>query len=202
MALPQTVTLVSADEYLAQEVLADDKHEYVDGVVVSMSGGSIKHSRIKTDLARIVGSQLAGGQCEVFDSDLRVRVDANFYTYPDVTVVCGEAVLAPDGFDNLVNPTAIFEVLSASTEARDRGEKWIRYRQIPSLQHYVLVSQSQPQIEVFTRSGDVWTFTDASGLDASLHLETIGVALALDEVYGRVTFEEDESTGLVGEPRG
>lgn len=200
MALPQTVTFVTPEEYLAQEVLADDRHEYIDGVVVAMSGGSIKHSRIKTDIARIAGSQLAGRDCEVFDSDLRVRVDAGRYAYPDVIVVCGRAELAPDGHDNLINPTTIVEVLSPSTEARDRGEKWSRYRQIPSLQQYVLVSQSRPWIEVFTRNGDVWTYTDAQGLESSLHLEAIGVTLALGEVYGRVTFEEEASNGLIGEP--
>lgn len=200
MALPQAVTFVTPEEYLAQEALSDERHEYIDGAVVAMSGGSIKHSRIKTDIARIAGSQLADGDCEVFDSDMRVRVDAGRYAYPDVIVVCGAAELAPDGYDNLVNPTAIFEVLSPSTEARDRGEKWSRYRQIPSLQQYILVSQSRPWIEVFTRSGDVWTYTDAQGLDAALTLAAIGVTLALGEVYGRVTFEDDGSTGRIGEP--
>jgi Uma2 family endonuclease len=202
MALPQTVTLVTAEEYLAQEVLAEYKHAYIDGVVIAMSGGSIQHSRIKTDLAMAIGRQLAGSDCEVFDSDLRVRVDARFYTYPDLIVVCGEAQLAPDGFDNLTNPTVLFEVLSPSTEAHDRGVKWSRYRQIPSLQQYVLVSQDKPLIEAYARSGDVWTYTDANGLDAAIELVAIGVTLALGDVYARVTFEEDRSTGLNGEPRG
>lgn len=200
MALPQTVTLVTPEAYLADEVLAEFKHAYVDGMVVAMSGGSLQHTRIKTDLALAVGRQLAGSGCEVFDSDLRVRVDERFYTYPDLVVVCGAVQLAPDGFDNVTNPTALFEVLSPSTEAYDRGLKWTRYRQMPSLQHFVLVDQHRPIIEVYARSGDVWTYTTAEGRDAAVHLAAIGVTLALGDVYARVTFDEDRAEGLIGEP--
>jgi Uma2 family endonuclease len=110
------------------------------------------------------------------------------YAYPDLTVVCGESRFEDAEQDTLLNPTVIFEVLSPSTEARDRGEKWGRYRQMPSLQQYVLVSQSQPLVEVFTRSGDVWTFHDARGLDKAVDLSSIGVALPLAEIYARVVF--------------
>lgn len=205
MALPQTVTdeppTLTPDEYLAQEQVAEFKHEYIDGVVVAMSGGSRFHSSIIMDLGLSVGAQLRGGECQPFESNLRVRAGADQYLYPDLTVVCGQPLYSDDGYDNLLNPTVVFEVLSPSTEARDRTDKWLRYRQIPSLQQYVLVSQSRPWIEVFTRSGDVWTYTDAQGLDAALPLAAIGVTLALGEVYGRVTFEDDESTGRIGESR-
>lgn len=205
MALPQTVSVEppasTPEEYLEQEALAEYKHEYIDGVVVAMSGGSHFHSCIIMDLGVSVVGHLRGRGCQAYESNLRVRAGASHYLYPDLTVVCGEPRFSEDGFDNFLNPTALFEVLSPSTEARDRGLKWYRYQQIPSLQQYVLVSQDRPLIEVYTRSGDVWTYTYAEGLDASIHLEAIGVTLALGDVYGRVTFEEDESTGLVEEPR-
>lgn len=201
MALPQTIDLVTPEAYLALESQAAFKSEYIDGVVVAMSGGSIRHTRIKTDLARAVGSQLAGTPCEVFDSDLRVRVDTGRYTYPDLTVVCGESRLADDGFDNLTNPTVVFEVLSPSTEAHDRGEKWSRYRRMPSLRQYVLVSQALPLVELYTREGDAWTFTEAAGLDATIRLDAIDVTLALAEVYGRVTFDDRDDAVAHGEPR-
>ncbi|MCC7018501.1 MAG: Uma2 family endonuclease [Ardenticatenales bacterium] len=200
MAIPQTVTLLTPEEYLAEEALAEFKHEYMDGVVVAMSGGSRYHSCVIMDLGSMVNGQLRGSDCQPFESNLRVRTDANHFVYPDVTVVCGETQFSDDGYDNLLNPTVIFEVLSPSTEAHDRGAKWFRYRQMPSLQQYVLVSQDRPQIEVFTRNGDVWTYIDVQGLDASLQLDAIGVTLALGDVYARVKFDEDRAVGLIGEP--
>jgi len=188
MAIPQlTPRRFTPEEYLTLERQAECKSEYIDGYVYAMGGGSPNHSRLKLDLGGIVRAQLLGGPCEPFDSDLMVRVDPGRYTYPDLTVVCGEGLFEDD---LLLNPTVIFEVLSPSTESSDRGEKWVRYRRMPSLQQFVLVSQKQPLVEVYTRSGDVWTFTDARGLDASIHLETIGCTLELGEVYARISFEE------------
>jgi len=196
VALSQDVPFVSPEEYLAVERLAELKHEYIDGVVVAMGGGSRNHSRIKVNLTALVHAQTAARGCEAFDSDLRVRVDSSRYTYPDLVVVCGESRFADPESDTLLNPTGIFEVLSPATEAYDRGEKWARYRQMPSLQQYVLVSQDQPLVEVFTRAGEVWLFGDARGLDAVLELEAIGVRLALGDVYSRVGFGEGEGDAV------
>jgi Uma2 family endonuclease len=189
LALPAHLPTHSPEAYLALDRQAEFKSEYVDGYIVAMTGGSANHSRLKFDLARIVGTQLLGRPCEPFDSDLRLRVDPNRYTYPDMMVVCGESQFEDTTNDTLLNPTVIFEVLSPSTEAHDRGEKWGRYRQMATLQQYVLVSQDQPLVEVFTRTGDVWTFSDARGLDAAISLESIGVMLALDAVYARIAFD-------------
>lgn len=189
MAMPDTVVTWRPEEYVALERRSETKSEYVDGAIVAMTGGSVEHSRIKFDLARILGSQLAAGSCQGYDSDLRICVDPMRYAYPDLTVVCGESRFEDAENDTLLNPTVIFEVLSPSTEAHDRGEKWGRYRQMPSLQQYVLVSQSQPLVEVFTRTGDLWTFRDARGLDGSINFASIGVTLPLAEVYTRVTFD-------------
>jgi Uma2 family endonuclease len=170
------------EEYLALEREATYRSEYIDGYIYAMSGGTPEHSLIKVDLGLVVRLQLRGGPCKTYDSDMQVRVDAGLYTYPDLTVACGD--IAFDDHNNLLNPIAIFEVLSPSTEAYDRGEKFNRYQGIASLRQYVLVNQSTPRIEVFTREpGDVWTFSRASGLDASIRLESIGCELALRDVY-------------------
>lgn len=191
MALSQDVPFVSPEDYLSVERLAEARHEYIDGVVVAMGGGSRNHSRIKVNLTALVHGQMAGGRCEAFDSDLRVRVDAKRYTYPDLVVACGERRFADSELDTLLNPTVIFEVLSPSTEAHDRGEKWARYRQMPSLRQYVLVSQDRPLVEVFTRAGDVWLFDAVDGLDGTVELAAIDVTVALADVYARVEFGRD-----------
>jgi Uma2 family endonuclease len=188
LALSHHLPLVSPEAYLDAERAASERHEYIDGAVIAMSGGSRDHSRIKVDLTTLLSAQMGSRDCEVFDSDLRVRVDPGRYTYPDLSVVCGESRFADDQADTLLNPTVIVEVLSPATEAHDRGEKWSRYRQMPSLQAYVLVSQDRPLIEVFARTGDVWIFADARGLDGVIELEAIGVRLALREAYARVAF--------------
>lgn len=192
MAMPATIPRYSPEEYLTLERAADYKSEYLDGHIYAMSGGSAQHSRIKVDLLAAVVAQVGGTRCEVFDSDMRVQVSENMYTYPDLTVVCGESRFSGAEHDVLLNPTVIFEVLSPSSEAYDRGEKWARYRRMPSLQLYVLVSQSKPLIEVFARAGDTWIFADAGGLDADLRLDPIPCTIDLGAVYARIHFEPDE----------
>lgn len=108
----------TAEEYLVFERAAGTRHEFVDGDIVAMTGDSPRHSRVKFNLARAIGNQLVGGPCDGYDSDLLVRVDPGRYAYSDLTVVCGEARFEGDA---LANPTVIFEVLSRSTEATDRG---------------------------------------------------------------------------------
>jgi Uma2 family endonuclease len=178
---------MSPKSYLSLDRVAERKSEYLDGQMVAMSGGSRDHSRIKLDLAWLVRGQLDDTACEPFGSDLRVRVDADRYAYPDLSVVCGESRFEDEHSDILINPTLIVEVLSPSTEALDRGEKWGRYRRMPSLRQYVLISQDRPLVEVFTRAGDVWTFHDTRGLDAEIRMEAIGVVLRLADLYARVS---------------
>ena len=192
--MPAVLPRYTPEEYLALERAAEYKSEYIDGHIYAMSGGTKRHSLIKVALVRLIDTHLLDSHCATLDSDMRVRVDPSLYTNPDLTVVCGEPEVEDVEDDTLLNPTAIFEVLSPSTEAYDRGEKWARYRRMPSLKQYVLVSQDKPRIEVYTRQGDVWTFSDAGGLDASIHLESIGCTLALAEVYRRV------GGGAGGEP--
>jgi Uma2 family endonuclease len=177
------------EEYLALERNAETKSEYIDGCIVAMAGGSKRHSRIAFDVAKSLDRQLADGPCEVHGSDLRVENAATGrYTYPDVSVLCGAASIDDDFEDTLQNPTLIVEVLSPSTEAYDRGDKFADYRRIPSLQEYVLVAQDHPSVEHYLRQGEQWLLTAVTDLDAMVTLPTIGCTLPLSEVYRRVQF--------------
>ncbi len=190
MAIPADVRVdYTPEEYLALEREAEFKSEYIDGEIIAMSGGSSRHSLLKVALTRIVDTQLLGKPCMTFDSDLRVYVDARMYTYPDLSVGCPELEFDSDVGDNFQNPIVIVEVLSPSTEKLDRRTKFRRYRLMSSLKQYVLVSQDAPYVEVFTREGDMWTYTDFAGLDARVHLASIDCTIVLADLYSRVRFE-------------
>jgi Uma2 family endonuclease len=191
----QTQPRISPAEYLAAERAGDTKHEYLAGEVFAMVGASRQHVRIVTNLVRELSLQLKGRPCQVYASDLRVLVEAaDLYTYPDVVVVCGEERLSDHHFDTLLNPTVVFEVLSPSTEAYDRGEKFAHYRRLESLTDYLLVSQTRRRIEHFHRESDGrWTLAEAAGPEAALDVPSIGCRLALAEVYDKV--ERDATAG-------
>jgi Uma2 family endonuclease len=178
------------EQYLAMERAATYKSEYVAGEIIAMAGSSPRHSRICINLTVQVETQVAALGCETYDSNLRVNIGAA-YLYPDLTVACGKAEFVNDGqLDNLTNPTVIFEVLSKTTEADDRGEKFARYGKIKSLVAYVLVSQTKPRIEVFQRLPDgSWRLTTFEGLDAKVELPGINCILVLSDVYNRVEFD-------------
>jgi Uma2 family endonuclease len=197
MALPKyesPETPISEEEYLEFEDSSEFRHEYANGQIFAMTGGSVTHSRIKTDATLSLGAQLAGSDCEVISGDLRVKVESRHsYRYPDVLVFCGGEDLVDDRTDTIRNPVLIVEVLSPSTQAIDRNEKFFEYRQIPSLQEYILISQDSPRVERFLRqeSGE-WLFVEVLGLDGVLDLPSIGCKLALADVYRRVTFEDED----------
>lgn len=182
----------SVEEYLRQERDAIDKHEYRDGHVVAMAGGSPDHSLIIANVIGETRNRLDGKPRRVYDSNLRVRAaGTSLYTYPDVSIICGQVELDPDDSlgQTVLNPTAVMEVLSPSTEAYDRGEKFERYRRIPSLREYVLITQSAPRIEMFFRREDgSWLFHAYTGLDAVTRLRCVEIDLPLAEVYEGITF--------------
>jgi Uma2 family endonuclease len=202
---PYTSTTV--DEYLRLERLAEERHEYLDGMIYAMAGESPDHGRICVNLTMSLGAQLRRAGCEVFSKDLKVRCGPlprtqrsrrGLFAYPDLVVVCGALEFHDQAQEVLINPTVIIEVLSLSTEAFDRGEKFRRYRTwLPTFTDYVLVAQDQPVIEHYHRGEDgLWTLRTLEGLEAQLHLETIGCTVALAEVYERVAFSsslEEES---------
>lgn len=187
-------------EYLAFDRASEIKHELIQGYVYAMTGGSENHSLIAVNTSTSLRIQVRGRSCKVYNSDMRVQIDTDTYTYPDITVVCGESRLADRERETLLNPTLIIEVLSPSTERYDRGRKFQFYRQIESLRTYVLIAQDSPRIEWYVRDDDGrWQFNDAAGMDAHVDLSSIGCTLALAEVYEQVSFPDrpDDGRGSV-----
>jgi len=183
------VTKVTEEQYLAMDRAAEFRSEFLDGEIIAMSGGSVRHSRLKLNLGGEFRTALRGTSCEAFDSDVRVRVSARTYTYPDLTVVCGKLMLADERQDVVLNPKVIFEVLSPSTEHFDRGIKLRRYREIESLTDYILVAQDQIRIEQYTRGdANTWTLHDYQRAEDVLQIPSIGVSVPLVAIYERIEF--------------
>jgi Uma2 family endonuclease len=183
---------MTAEEYLALDRAAEFPSEFLDGEIIAMSGGSPRHSRLKVRLVMEVGTALRGTSCELFGSDLRLRVSSRMYTYPDLTVVCGDLMLVDEREDILLNPTVIFEVLSPSTEYYDRGVKFQHYRGIESLPDYILVAQDQLRIEQYTRGdANTWTLRDYQRSSDVLLIASIGVSLPLAAIYERIEFSAE-----------
>lgn len=190
MAVP--IPKLTPEEYLKIERAAEYKSEYYRGEMFAMAGGSTGHSGLAAQLIGLLLNRLRGKGCKVYTSDLKVRTQSSgLYTYPDVSVVCGKPVLADDENDVLVNPRVIFEVLSPSTEAKDRGFKFQQYKQIETLEAYVLVSQREFLVERFSRAaGGAWTvYAEVRGMDAVLTLKSLGIEIPLAEIYQDVEFE-------------
>jgi Uma2 family endonuclease len=177
------------EEYLALERAAEYRSEYLDGEIFAMAGASQAHNLIAGNIFWHLKSQFRGRPCQAYMSDMRVRVTPNrMYTYPDVVAVCGPQEFADDQVDTLLNPTAVFEVLSPSTEAYDRGEKFARYWRLASLTDYVLVAQDQMRVEHYTRQDDGWFVTAAGSLDEIVRLDAINATLTLRAIYEDVEF--------------
>lgn len=188
-ALSQPQRFMTETEYLAFERASERRHEFCAGEIFAMTGASEAHNLIAANVLVSLRNQLRGRPCRVYIADMRLKVTATgLYTYPDISVVCGEARFADDAFDTLLNPTVIVEVLSPSTEAYDRGRKFQQYRQLETLREYLLIAQNSPRIERYARQGDAWLLSDIFVPDAVLELPVIGCALALADVYEQVTF--------------
>ncbi len=181
---------LTASEYLAIERTASFKSEFHDGEMFAMAGASREHNAIKDNIIVELGIQLRGGGCRTFSSDQRVRVEATgLYSYPDIVLLCGKGEYDPLDRDTLVNPTAIVEVLSPTTEAYDRGAKFRQYREIRTLQEYILVSQVEPVVERFTREPDgIWSMATFVGRDAVLELICVPVRVPLAEIFRGIEF--------------
>ncbi|HWN42331.1 MAG TPA: Uma2 family endonuclease [Thermoanaerobaculia bacterium] len=176
------------EEYLARERQAESRNEYLHGEIFAMTGASRRHNRIVLNTAISLDSQLRGKGCEVFASEMRVRVPAmDLYTYPDLAVACGEPRFEDGEVDTLLNPVLIVEVLSKSTESYDRGIKFSYYRALPSLAEYLLLSQDRAHAEHFVReASDRWVLTETDDPAKTLELPSVGCTLALSDVYDRV----------------
>ncbi|MFV8755634.1 Uma2 family endonuclease [Nannocystaceae bacterium ST9] len=179
------------DTYLAFERGADEKHELWDGEVYAMGGASLAHNWIVGNLVHQLGNALEGSGCKALPSDLRVRItSSDRYVYPDVTIVCGSPELEGDA-DVLLNPRTIVEVLSPSTAAFDRGDKFAGYRSIPSVREVLFVSQEQRHVESYTRQADgSWVLREYRGDDA-LPLESLAAPLPLARIYAGVALSSE-----------
>lgn len=176
-------------EYLAIERSASTKSEFYDGEMFAMAGGTALHSLIGTNVAGEFRNKLRGKHCVPYNADLRIQVQATgLFTYPDLSVICGPLQFA-DADDTVTNPSVLVEVLSPSTEAYDRGQKFLQYRQIPSLREYLLVSQHEPLLELFVRQdNNLWSLREAAGLDARLEIPSLEITVSLAEIYANVDF--------------
>jgi Uma2 family endonuclease len=174
---------IGYDAYLALERESGSKLEYLDGVVRAMAGGSIEHGRLASRFDRLLGAALVDRPCEAFSSDTKVRIDAsNRTTYADLAVVCGTLERSAQDPEAIANPVILVEVLSSSTEAYDRGEKFRHYRRLASLREYVLVAQDEPLVEVWRRDGDAWRVHE-HGPGEVVRLEACDAEIAVDALY-------------------
>ncbi|MCY3551511.1 MAG: Uma2 family endonuclease [Candidatus Poribacteria bacterium] len=186
-------TYLTPEEYIVAERKVTLKSEYLSGEIVAMSGASNAHTLITVNTATHLYNQLVEGNCRVLMSNMRVGIGAGVsYFYPDVTVVRDEPRFEDDAFDTLINPQVIIEVLSDSTAGYDRGEKFIRYRQLESLQEYILISQDQVQVDHYLRQDKQWVLTEFSTLEDVLRLVSIGAELPLHQVYRFIELETDD----------
>ena len=195
-AVPQP--FLTPQEYLARERRAESKNEYLRGEVFAMSGASREHNLIATNVAAELRQRLRERECEVYQGDMRVKVSpTGLYTYPDVTIVCGEPEFEDAEVDTLLNPRVLVEVLSPSTADYDRGRKFTHYRRLPSLREYLLISQDRPLVEHYVRQGqDEWLLTERSLLEDTLVLPSIQCQLPLSEIYLKVRFPSEEASSL------
>jgi Uma2 family endonuclease len=190
------------EEYFEIERNSSERYEYRDGQVVNlheiigMSGGAVPHSRIAMNFGIAMGNRLKGSSCAVYSSDLRIRIPRKtLWAHPDATVICGKPRIEsiPGVGDTATNPQIIIEVLSPSTEAYDRGDKFARYREIETLREYVLVSQNEARVEVFHRSEDgQWSFGPFAGLDCAASLASLNLENPLAEIYDGIEFPASE----------
>ena len=186
-ALATDVLRMTREEYLAFEETAEEKHEWYKNEAFAMSGETRNHAVVIGNVLAALHGALRGTGCTLFQGDMRVQVQASgLYTYPDLSVVCGEEEYETEKQTTLLNPTLIVEVLSESTERYDRGRKFAFYRQLASLREYVLVAQDRASVEVFRKGADGhWTLFEPDD-GGHIELASVGATLRLADVYENV----------------
>ena len=186
------------EEYFELERTSEERFEFWNGEVFCMSGVSEEHAEIETNLIVSLKSRLRTRGCRVFPANIRIKVpSAPPYRYADLSALCGEAQFEEiGGVDALVNPQLIVEVLSPSTEAYDRGDKFTHYKSIPTLSEYLLVAQHRPHVtHLYKQSDGTWIHSEANDLEAVLSLSSLDCELPLNEIYRGVSFDA-ETTSL------
>ena len=185
-----TTDFLTATEYLEIERKSEVRSEYIAGRMYAMSGASRRHNLIAGNLHGEIREQLRGRDCEAYIADMRVKVTpAGMYTYPDIAAVCGDARFEDAHVDTLLNPTVIIEVLSESTEAYDRGEKFAQYRRVESLLEYVLVAQDRVRVEHYRREGSEWILSEINEPMGTLHLASIDCHVGLEAIYEKIEID-------------
>lgn len=201
---PQEKRRMTPEEYLTFDSVSDIKYEYFNGEIFAMTGGSLNHNQININIASQLKNKLIGTPCRPLASDMRVKVkEIGKYTYPDIVIACGNIELEKfKGLETLLNPVAIIEILSDSTEAYDRGKKFTHYRLIPSLREYILVSQNHCNVEQFSRADNgIWQILNpCTDMERSITIESIGCELLLSDIYELVEFETDSRSDQPAEP--
>ena len=195
LAKIKTAKICTPEDYLTFEREADARHEFIDGEIFAMAGESLSHSRVCVNLSGEVRDKLKGKDCEALSPNMKVRTtSASLFSYPDLTIVCGEPLFHDRKKDVLVNPRVIFEVLSPSTEIYDRTTKFQKYRMgNATLTDYVLISQDKVFVEHFTKSASgEWIYRSYGEIIDAFTIETIECELNLSEIYDRVEFTADE----------
>ncbi|HLX58886.1 MAG TPA: Uma2 family endonuclease [Ktedonobacteraceae bacterium] len=184
--------LMSVEEYLELDRNSlDARYEFIDGIVTMLAGGTTNHSRTCVNMVSQLHNALRGKSCQVFNSDLRVSISGTRYVYPDVSVSCDPRDLEDEG-DILYFPRVIIEVLSPSTEAKDRGKKFSYYRDCLSIREYVLISTQEQAIDIYRRQTDkLWTF-HPFGPDDEVELKSLNIRFPIASVYENVTFPDPE----------
>ena len=193
---PQRESRLTLEDYLQLEKDTNEKYEYYNGYVEAMAGGSYEHNTINGNIFSDINTKLKGKSCQIMNSDTKLYLEnSNTYFYPDAMIICGEREQLDKYTGAFKNPVVIIEVLSKSTEAFDRGDKFDFYRQLPSLRHYVLVKQDEAKIQVYSRQSptSLWNIRVIEGLESSLDLvisenETLNVPLI--DIYDRIVFEK------------
>lgn len=183
---------LSIEEYRNLEIETDIRYEFHDGYVYAMAGGTLNHGIITGNVFGELRDALRkkDNGCFPLNSEVKLYVDQlNSFFYPDAMTICGQAEKASKEKEAITNPILIVEVLSQSTAAYDRGDKFYFYRQIPSLQEYILIEQETAKVEVFKREGDLWRISNAIGLESSITLESLQITLQLTEIYRNVELE-------------
>jgi Uma2 family endonuclease len=192
--------IYSTEEYLEFERNADERHEFLDGEIFAMAGESTRHSTVCINLSGELYNKLKGKSCRAFSPNMKVqsghffkqkKTSKGLFSYPDLTVVCGEPQFLDDNSDVLMNPKVIFEVLSPATEAFDRGEKFSRYRAWnETLTDYILIWQDIPVVEHFQRQDNHhWLLTIVEGVESTLEIASIECSIKLADLYDRLEFE-------------
>lgn len=190
-------------EYLARENASEFRSEFYDGEVFAMTGGSPRHNRIKENLVGEIYAKLKGGKCQSFSSDQRIKVqETGLIAYPDIIIVCSEPKLDDTDAYSIVNPQIIIKILSPSTQRRDRIFKFGQYQRIPTLKEYLLVSQTEMDIDHIVRNeNDRWELTATSGAEGELTFASLSLSIKRADIFAGADFQSDtESTDVASKP--